>query len=110
MQNLIYQQGNFTFSDGRKDEGMVISRYNIKEARVEFYFIPAKNLLAFESARSHHDLEAHKKWVNWWTYNRSLLPLRFTEIHSHATFEHFQPTVSGFLYPAVRLHHLEGAA
>lgn len=61
MQNLIYQQGNFTFSDGRKDEGMVISRYNIKEARVEFYFIPAKNLLAFESARSHHDLEAHKK-------------------------------------------------
>jgi hypothetical protein len=61
IQNLIYQHGLFTFSDGRKDEGMVISRYNIKDARVEFYFIPSGNLLAFESARSHHDLEAHKK-------------------------------------------------
>lgn len=61
LQNLIYQHGTFTFSDGRKEEGMVISRYNIKEARVEFYFIPSKNLLAFDSARSHHDLEAHKK-------------------------------------------------
>jgi hypothetical protein len=61
MQNIIYQQGLFTFQDGRKDEGMVVSRYNIPEARVEYYFIPAGNLLAFQSARSHHDLDAHKK-------------------------------------------------
>lgn len=61
IQQFIYQLGLFIFSDGRRDEGMIVARYNIREGRVEYFFIPAGNVLAYRSARSHHDLEAHRK-------------------------------------------------
>ncbi len=61
MQNLISQTGKFTFIDGNTDEGMIVSRYNIPEARIEYYFIPAKNVVAYQSARSHHEMDAHIK-------------------------------------------------
>ncbi|HRH67134.1 MAG TPA: hypothetical protein PLU53_12605 [Bacteroidia bacterium] len=61
MQNLISQTGMFTFIDGNTDEGMIVSRYNIPEAKIEYYFIPSKNVIAYQSARSHHELDAHRK-------------------------------------------------
>jgi len=61
IQQFIYQLGLFIFSDGSKDEGMIIARYNIREGRVEYFFIPAGNVLAYRSAKSHHDLDAHRK-------------------------------------------------
>lgn len=61
IQNLICQKGQFTFLDGKQDEGMIISRYNISEAMIEYYFIPSANLLAYQAARTHSNLDAHKK-------------------------------------------------
>lgn len=61
LQNLISLHSTFTFIDGRTDEGIIVSRYNIPQACVEYYVIPASNVTAYQSARSHHDLEAHKK-------------------------------------------------
>ena len=61
IQNLICQKGLFTFADGNQNEGMIISRYNISEAHIEYYFIPSTNLLAYQAARSHSNLDAHKK-------------------------------------------------
>ena len=61
LQQFIYQLGLFIFSDGSKDEGMIVARYNIREGRVEYFFIPAGNVIAYRSARSHHDLDAHRK-------------------------------------------------
>ena len=61
IQSLICQKGQFTFQDGNQDEGMIISRYNISEAMIEYYFIPTGNLLAYQAARSHSNLDAHKK-------------------------------------------------
>ena len=60
IQHLICHAGLFTFIDGKKDEGMVVSRYNIKEAQIEYYFIPSKNLLAYQAARSHAEYSAYK--------------------------------------------------
>ena len=61
MQNLISQTGKFTFIDGNTDEGMIVSRYNSPEAKIEYYFIPAKNVVAYQSARSHHEMDAPMK-------------------------------------------------
>lgn len=61
LQQFIFQEGLFFFSDGKQDQGMVVSRYNIPEAKVEYYFIPAGHVLAYNSARSQHDLNAHRK-------------------------------------------------
>ncbi|REJ83559.1 MAG: hypothetical protein DWQ44_03300 [Bacteroidetes bacterium] len=60
IQHYIFQNGQFTFSDGATNEGMVISRYNISLARIEYYFIPDSNILAYRSARAQHDVHAHK--------------------------------------------------
>jgi hypothetical protein len=61
IQNLICHTGQFTFLDGKQDEGMIISRYNISAAQIEYYFIPSTNVLAYKAAKSHSDNEAHKK-------------------------------------------------
>jgi hypothetical protein len=64
IQHLIFHTGQFTFIDGKQDEGMIISRYNIPEAQIEYYFIPAMNVLAYQAARSHSQLDAHKQLGN----------------------------------------------
>ena len=61
IQNLICHSGQFTFIDGKQDEGMIISRYNIVAAQIEYYFIPSLNLLAYQAARSNSQNDAHKK-------------------------------------------------
>ena len=61
IQHLICHTGQFTFINGKKDEGMIISRYNIGAAQIEYYFIPSPNVIAYHAARSHADVDAHKK-------------------------------------------------
>jgi hypothetical protein len=58
---FIYQKGVFTFYDGKQDEGMIVCRYNISAAAIEYYLIPSSNFLAYQAARSHADMDAHKK-------------------------------------------------
>ena len=61
IEHLICHKGRFTFINGKQDEGMIISRYNIPAAQIEYYFIPSANLLAYQAARSHSSRDAHKK-------------------------------------------------
>ena len=61
IQHLICHKGQFTFVDGKQDEGMIISRYNISAAQIEYYFIPSMNVIAYQAARSHSQNDAHKK-------------------------------------------------
>ena len=61
IQHLICHKGQFTFIDGNQDEGMIISRYNIGAAEIEYYFITSMNVLAYQAARSHSQNDAHKK-------------------------------------------------
>ncbi len=64
IQNLICHKGQFTFIDGNQDEGMIICRYNIPEAQIEYYFIPSMNVIAYQAARSHAEHNAHMKLGN----------------------------------------------
>lgn len=60
IQNLVFHQGQITLSNGQKNNGMIISRYNIVDARIEYYLIPEENILAYQAARSHAEQNAHK--------------------------------------------------
>jgi len=60
IQQYIHHPGLFTFKDGKSDQGMIIVRYNIPEGKIEYYFIPEQNMVAYRSARSNHDLNAHR--------------------------------------------------
>ncbi len=44
------------------EEGRDVQRYNIVKALLEYYFIPRKDVSAYESARFKQDLNAHKKF------------------------------------------------
>ena len=64
IQDIIFQPCLFRFRDGGTTQGMIIARYNIREARIEYYFIPGKSLPAYRSARDSHDLNAHQRLGN----------------------------------------------
>jgi hypothetical protein len=61
IQQFIYQNGIFTFTDGKRNEGMIVCRYNIREAQIEYYMISAENVMAYQAARSQAEMDAHKK-------------------------------------------------
>jgi hypothetical protein len=61
IQNLVFHKGQFTFIDGNENTGMIVSRYNIVNAKIEYYLIPDNNILAYQAARSHAEPDAHKK-------------------------------------------------
>jgi len=61
IQEIIYQLGVFMFRGGAINEGMVVARYNIMEAKIEYYFIHTSKLTDYRTAKSNHDLEAHRR-------------------------------------------------
>ena len=61
IQEIIYQLGVFMFRGGVIDEGMVVTRYNIMEAKIEYYFIHTSKLNEFRNAKNNHDHLAHKR-------------------------------------------------
>ncbi|MFM8431195.1 MAG: hypothetical protein ACKOA1_00190 [Bacteroidota bacterium] len=61
LQFLIHRRGTFTFTDGNSMEGMIVSRYDIPMGRVEYYFIHADDILAYDKARAEHDREVQRK-------------------------------------------------
>ena len=59
LQQLIHQQGEFHFIDGRQETGMIISRYNIPEGRVEYFFIPNNRVEEYKRSIANHNSDAH---------------------------------------------------
>ena len=59
LQQLIHQHGVFQFNDGRQENGMIISRYNIREGRLEYFFIPNSLLDEYKKAVANHQQDAH---------------------------------------------------
>ena len=61
IQDIIHQLGVFMFRGGNINEGMVVARYNIKEARIEYYFIETARLNEYRQAKSAHDMQAYSR-------------------------------------------------
>jgi hypothetical protein len=64
IQDIIHQLGVFMFRGGTINEGMLVARYNISEARIEYYFIHTSKLTEYREARKAHDMDAQNRLGN----------------------------------------------
>ena len=62
VQDIIHQLGVFMFHGGLINEGMLVARYNINEAKIEYYFIHTSKVNDYRQAKSSHEREAHKRF------------------------------------------------
>ena len=61
VQEIIQQLGVFMFRGGLIKEGMLVARYNIRDAKIEYYFIHTSNLEDYRKAKTAHDTGAHQR-------------------------------------------------
>ncbi len=61
IQGVVNQLGVFMFRNGAVNEGMVVARYNIRDARIEYYFIHTSKVNEYRDSRNSHDTVAHKR-------------------------------------------------
>ena len=64
IQNIVHQLGVFMFRGGSINEGMLVARYNISEARIEYYFIHTSKMNDYREAKNAHENNAHKRLGN----------------------------------------------
>lgn len=64
IQDIIFQPCIFRLRNGGSTEGMIVARYNIKEARVEYYFIPSGSVNDYMKAKLNQEREAHNRLGN----------------------------------------------
>ncbi|MEO0312664.1 MAG: hypothetical protein RIQ89_2321 [Bacteroidota bacterium] len=55
IQNSLHQFGTITFSNGSKDQGIVIAKYNLTSSAIEYFFIAASQLENYKQAIEKHD-------------------------------------------------------
>ena len=61
IQDFIHVYSMFSFRDGRKEPGIVINKYNLEKAEVEFFFIPQEQMNAYKSAFDRYDKETCRR-------------------------------------------------
>jgi hypothetical protein len=61
IQDIIHQLGVFMFRGGSINEGMVVARYNIREAKIEYYFIDTGRISDYRQAKSAHDVQVYSR-------------------------------------------------
>ncbi|MEY4595521.1 MAG: hypothetical protein RIQ47_1931 [Bacteroidota bacterium] len=58
LQDALNVYSMITFWDGRKEPGILISRYNIPRASTEYYFVAHQNMQSYKNALERFDREA----------------------------------------------------
>src|SRR5690348_15374271 len=61
IQDFIHVYSMFSFKDGRKEPGIVINKYNLEKAEVEYFFIPQDNMNAYKNAFDRYDKESCRR-------------------------------------------------
>ena len=51
-------------SGGIKNEGMIVPQYNIRLAKIEYYFIPSSRIKDYETAKLSSQHAAHRYYGN----------------------------------------------
>ena len=57
VQDFIHVYSMFSFRDGRKLPGIIVNKYNVSEARVEYFFINQADMSAYRQAFDNYDRE-----------------------------------------------------
>ncbi len=58
VQDFIHVYSMFSFRDGRKLPGIIVNKYNVANARVEYFFINQNDMSAYRSAFDAYDKES----------------------------------------------------
>lgn len=58
LQDFIHVYSMFSFKDGRKLPGIIVNKYNVAEARVEYFFINQSDMAAYRQAFDNYDRDA----------------------------------------------------
>jgi len=58
IQDYIHVYSMFSFRDGRKLPGIIVNKYNVAKARVEFFFIHQSDMGAYRQAFDNYDRES----------------------------------------------------
>lgn len=58
VQDFIHVYSMFSFRDGRKQPGIIVNKYNVAEARVEYFFITQADMAAYRHAFDNYDRES----------------------------------------------------
>lgn len=58
VQDYIHVYSMFAFRDGRKLPGIIVNKYNVAKARVEYFFISQNDMSAYREAFDGYDREA----------------------------------------------------
>lgn len=61
IQDFIHVYSMFSFKDGRKEPGIIINKYNLEKAEVEFFFIPQDQMNAYKNAFDRYDKETCRR-------------------------------------------------
>ncbi len=63
IQDFLNIYSMFSFKNGRKEPGILISKYNIILGEIEYLFVAQMNMQAYKSAFEKYDREACNKLV-----------------------------------------------
>lgn len=57
VQDFIHVYSMFSFRDGRKLAGIIVNKYNVAQACVEYFFINQSDMAAYRHAFDNYDRE-----------------------------------------------------
>lgn len=61
IQDYIHVYSVFSFRDGRKEPGICFNKYNVSEAKIDYYFIPQVNMHDYKNAYDRFENENCQK-------------------------------------------------
>jgi len=64
IQDIAFKPGVFMFDGGIQNEGMIVPQYNIRLAKIEYYFIPSSRLEDYNKAKQASSHAAHRYYGN----------------------------------------------
>lgn len=73
LQDYMHVYSMFSFSDGRKESGILINKYNLQTSCVQYYFIPQEGMQAYKNAFEKYDKD---------TCNQIAIPVQHDNILS----------------------------
>ena len=64
IHDIAFKQGVFMFEGGTQNEGMIVPHYNIRLAKIEYFFIPSSLIAEYRNAKEKYQNEAYKYYGN----------------------------------------------
>lgn len=61
LQDHLHVYSMFSFTNGKKEPGILINKYDLESSSVMHYFIPQVNMQAYKNAFEKYDKEACKR-------------------------------------------------